>query len=130
MSGIPTGARRTCEHVVTPQLAIDFLGPEQARVLATPSLVGLFEMCCRNLLREFLPPGQDSVGTHIELRHLAPTPVGMRVRLEVEVTAVEGRRVHFRLEATDQREKVAEGSHQRFIVDVARFTERVRQKFA
>ena len=130
MSEIPTGARRTCEHLVTSELAIDFLGPEEARVLATPSLVALFEMCCRNLLREFLPAGQDSVGAHIELRHLAPTPLGMRVRLQVEVTGVEGRRVQFRLEAMDEREKVAEGTHERFIVDVARFTQRVRQKLA
>jgi len=79
-------------------------------------------------LREFLPQGQDSVGARIELRHLAPTPVGMRVILRVEVAAVEGRRVQFRLEAGDEREKVAEGLHERIVVDVERFTERVRRK--
>jgi len=128
MPEIPRGVHRTHEHLVTSALAIDFLGPEAARVLSTPSLIGLFEMSCRNLLREFLPPGQDSVGAHIELRHLAPTPVGMRLVLRVEVIAVEGRRVQFRLEAEDEREKVAEGLHERFLIDVERFTERVRRK--
>ena len=105
MPEIPLGTHRVHEQLVTSASAIDFLGPEAARVLSTPSLIGLFEMTCRNLLREFLPQGQDSVGARIELRHLAPTPVGMRVILRVEVAAVEGRRVQFRLEAGDEREK-------------------------
>lgn len=128
MAGIPLGARRSYQEQVTPELAIDFLGPDTARVLSTPSLIKLFEMTCRNLLREFLPPGEDSVGAWIEVRHMAPTPLGMRVTVEVEVSAVQGRRVDFKLRASDEREAVAEGVHQRYVVDVRRFDERVRQK--
>ncbi len=128
MAGIPLGARRSYQEQVTPELAIDFLGPETARVLSTPSLIKLFEMTCRNLLREFLPPGEDSVGAWIEVRHMAPTPLGMKVTVEVEVSAVEGRRVDFKLKASDEREAVAEGAHQRYVVDVRRFDERVKQK--
>ncbi len=130
MPAIPVGARRSHHQVVTPELAIDFLGPDSARVLSTPSLIGLFEMTCRNLLKEFLPAGEDSVGVWIEVRHMAPTPLGMRVTVEVEVTSLEGRRVNFSLRATDEQETVAEGSHQRYLVNVQRFSERVRQKAA
>ncbi|MCS7316220.1 MAG: thioesterase family protein [Bryobacterales bacterium] len=130
MEIVPVGAKQSCEQLVTPDLAIDFLGPETARVLSTPSLIGLFERTCRNLLREFLPQGLDSVGVWVELRHLAPTPVGMRLTLDVEVISVEGKRVTFKLKATDEWEGVAEGAHQRHVVDVQRFDQRVRQKAA
>lgn len=128
MSSIPVGARRSFQQAVTPDLAIDFLGPQTARVLSTPGLIGLFEMTARNLLREYLPAGQDSVGAWIEVRHMAPTPLGMKVTVDVEVTSVEGRRVNFKLRAFDELEPVAEGAHQRFVVDVQRFDERVRRK--
>ncbi|MGB9604304.1 MAG: thioesterase family protein [Bryobacteraceae bacterium] len=128
MLDIPLSARHSERRLVTPEIAIDFLGPESARVLSTPSLIGLFEMACRNLLRHFLPPGSDSVGAWVEVRHLAPTPLGMEVTLEVEIIGVDGRRVRFRLEASDEREKIAEGSHERVVIDVERFASRVQQK--
>ncbi len=128
MPTIPPGSRAAHRQLVTPEMAINFLGPETARVLSTPSLIALFEMTCRNLLREFLPAGQDSVGTWIEVRHSAPTPMGGSVSVEVEVIAVEGRRVKFKLRANDDWEPVAEGHHERYVVDVQRFDERVRRK--
>ncbi len=128
MQTIPLGARRQEVTLVTPDAAIDFLGPDAARVLSTPRLIGLLEMTCRNLLAELLPPGQDSVGTHVDLRHLAATPVGMKVICRAEILSTEGRRVNFRVEAFDELEKIAEGTHQRFVVDVARFTARVQAK--
>ncbi len=71
MGEIAAGSVREEQVLVTPDRAIDFLGVDSARVLATPHLVGMLEMVCRNLLRGFLPPGQDSVGTHVDIRHLA-----------------------------------------------------------
>lgn len=128
MPEIPVGATRQEEAVVTPEIAISFLGVDSARVLATPRLISLLEMTSRNLLVGFLPAGQDSVGTHVDVRHLAATPVGMRVTARAEILSVEGRRVTFKVEAFDEVEKVAEGTHQRFVVDIERFAARVQAK--
>ncbi len=130
MAGVAIGLRREENLIVTNEVAIGFLGIEAARVLSTPHLIGYLEITARNLLKERLQEGDDSVGEHVDLRHLAATPVGMQVRLQAEVTAVEGRRVTFRLEAWDEREKIAQGTHQRVIIDVARFAARVEAKAA
>ena len=124
------GAKREDRLLVTGDVAIDFLGMEAGRVLSTPHLIGYLEMTARNLIKEYLPPGWDSVGTHVDLKHLAATPVGMAVRLCAEVISAGDRRVTCRLEAHDEREKIAEGTHERVLVDVARFAARVQAKAA
>jgi len=128
MAPIPVGSRREERLLVTSEVAIDFMGLETARVLSTPHLVGFLEMAARNLAKELVGPENDSVGSHIDLFHLAATPVGMQVRMVAEVTGVDGRRVNFKLEAYDEREKIAEGTHQRVVVEVARFAARVQAK--
>ncbi|MGC9973224.1 MAG: thioesterase [Bryobacteraceae bacterium] len=130
MANIPIGAKREDRLLVTGDVAIDFLGMEAARVLSTPHLIGYLEMTARNLIQECLPPGWDSVGTHVDLSHLAATPVGMAVRLCAEVISSGDRRVTCRVEAYDEREKIAEGTHERVLVDVARFAARVAAKAA
>jgi predicted thioesterase len=128
MATIAVGSKREERLLVTSEVAIDFMGLETARVLSTPHLVGFLEMTARNLAKELVGPENDSVGSHINLFHLAATPVGMQVRVVAEVTGVDGRRVNFKLEAYDEREKVAEGTHQRVVVEVARFAARVQAK--
>jgi predicted thioesterase len=128
MATVAVGSKREERLLVTSEVAIDFMGLETARVLSTPHLVGYLEMTARNLLKELVGPENDSVGSHINVYHLAATPIGMRVRLLAEITAVDGRRVDFKLEAHDEREKIAEGTHQRVVVDVARFAARVQAK--
>jgi predicted thioesterase len=113
---------------VTAQVAIDFLGVEEARVLGTPWLIAYIEMTCRNLIKEHVGAGEDSVGTHVDVKHLAATPIGMSFRTQAEVVAVNERRVTCRVEAFDEVEKIAEGKHERFVVDVARFASRVQAK--
>jgi len=130
MAEIVAGLRREENLLVTNDVAVDFLGMEEARVLSTPHLIGHLEMVARNLLKERIEEGSDSVGSEVQLHHLAATPVGMQVRLAAEVTAVDGRRVRFRVEAFDEREKIAEGAHERVIIDVARFAARVQAKAA
>ena len=130
MVRIVPGLQREERLLVTNEVAIDFLGLEGARVLSTPHLIGHLELVARNLLKEHLEAGNDSVGGELQFRHLAPTPVGMQVRLLAEVTAVDGRRVRFRVEAFDEREQIAEGTHERMIIDVARFAARVQAKAA
>ncbi len=128
MPNIPAGAAREEKLVVTENVAIDFMGVEGARVLSTPNMILGLERTSRNLVLPLLDPGYDTVGTHVNVYHLAATPIGMTVTFRSEVMSVEDRRVNFKVEAFDEREKIAEGTHQRFIVHVERFAGRVREK--
>jgi len=128
MGTIPRGLRHEESALVTSEIAIDFMGIEDARVLATPYLVWHLEMVCRNGVKPLLDPNQDTVGTVVNIKHLAATPLGMSVRFVAEVVGVEGRKIEFRVEAFDEKEKIAEGTHERFIVDMERFANRVREK--
>ena len=106
---------------------IDFMG-EAARVYATPMLVRDIEMTCRNLLLAHLDAGEDSVGTRVELDHLAATLMGMKVELSVRVNEVQGRAVSFEVEGRDNVEPVCKGRHQRFVVDVKKTEQRLAAK--
>ena len=128
MPDIPAGTRHEEKLVVTPDVAIDFMGVKDARVLSTPNMILGLERTSRNAVLPLLDPGYDTVGTHVNVYHLAATPIGMTVTFRTEVTSVEDRRVNFKVEAFDEREKIAEGTHQRFIVNVARFAARVQEK--
>ncbi len=130
MPQIQVGAKREERILVTNEVAIDFMGIEAARVLATPHLIGHLEYTCRNLAKTMLEEGYDTVGTHVDVRHLAATPVGMAATFQAEIVSLDERRINFRVEAYDEKEKIAEGTHQRFIVNIARFAERLAQKAA
>jgi predicted thioesterase len=121
MNEIPVGTTGEQPLLVTPEWSIDFLGSEDARVLSTPYLILWLEVTARNAIKPFLAPDYESVGTAISVRHLAATPVGMAVRFTARVTAVEGSRVSFVLSARDEREVIAEGTHERFVIHVPRF---------
>jgi fluoroacetyl-CoA thioesterase len=106
---------------------IDFMG-EKARVYATPMLVRDIEMACRDLLGKHLDPGEDSVGTRVELDHLAATLMGMRVELTLSVAEVKGRAVTFDIAGSDSVEPICRGRHARFVVDVKKTEERLAAK--
>jgi predicted thioesterase len=106
---------------------IDFMG-EAARVYATPMLVRDIEMTCRNLLLQHLDPGEDSVGTRVEIDHIGATLLGMRVELTVRVAEVNGRAVVFEVEGRDAVEPIVRGRHARFVVDVAKTGQRLAAK--
>jgi predicted thioesterase len=97
-------------------------------VLSTPMLLQLIEEAAMHCLAPMLGVNEVSLGAHIELAHLAPTPVGFIVRVEVETIGVDGRRVNFAVAAFDEREKVAEGTHERYIIDRARFLANLEEK--
>ena len=107
--------------------AISFMG-EELRVYATPHVVSDLEYACRDFIKEHLPESQDSVGAHVEIRHLKPTPMGCRARHELTVTEVEGRSITCAIEVFDDLEKVATASHTRFVVDVDRLRKTIAQK--
>lgn len=128
MSRIEAGVAGEFSLLVTHEIAVDFLGDERARILGTPYLIGYLELTARNAVKPLLDAGQDTVGTHVEVRHLAPTPLGMSVKFYAVVTGVQDRRIQFRIEAHDEQEKVAEGTHERYIVTVDRFAQRLDAK--
>jgi len=97
-------------------------------VLSTPQIVNLMETAAYTAMAPFLKEGQSSVGASINIKHLAATPIGMKVRFRAEVIAMEGRRLTFKVEAWDEVEKVAEGEHGRFIIDIKRFNDNFQKK--
>jgi len=108
---------------------ISFMG-EEARVYATPRLVGDIEYTCRDLILAHADAGEDSVGVEVALKHLAPSLPGMTVEIAVRVTAVEGRKVSFEVAVKDELDEVSRGTHGRFVVDVAKTIERIKAKAA
>ena len=108
---------------------IDFMG-EDCRVYATPELLRDIELTCRDLLLQHLDPGEDSVGTRIELDHTAPTLIGMWTEITVNLVAIDGRAVTFDVNVVDEVEETAKGKHHRFIVDVDKTAKRLRSKAA
>jgi len=130
MPAIPIGTKGETKRRVTEDIAINFLGLEGARVLATPAIVMLLEMTCRNSIVPLLDAGFDSVGTEVNVKHLAATPLGMEVTLYSEVIESDNRRVKFKVEAFDEKERVAEGTHERFVINVERFAGRLKEKIS
>jgi len=128
MANIPIGTRGEQKHLVTSENAISFLGMEGARVLSTPRMIGLMEWTCRETVFPLLDSGYDTVGTHVNVAHLAATPIGMTVTFTAEIIGVTDRRVQFRVAAFDEKEKVGEGTHERAIINVAKFATRLAEK--
>ena len=128
MPNIPIGARAEMKLLVTSETAITFMGADGPRVLSTPHMIGRMELTSRDAVLPFLEAGFDTVGTHVDVYHLAAAPIGAVVTFTAEVTAVEGRRVHFRVEAWDEKEKIGEGTHERAIINVAKFATRLAEK--
>jgi predicted thioesterase len=108
--------------------AINFLGVSEARVLSTPHMIGYMERACRNLVLPMLETGDDSVGTIVNVAHLAGAPLGSEVTFRAEILSVEGRRVNFAVQARDDQHTIGEGTHQRFIVTVKAFADKMKAK--
>lgn len=121
MDDLTPGLAAETEAVVTEDNTAERLGSGSVPVFGTPALVGLMEGAAIKALEGHLPPGSTSVGGRIDVRHLAPTPVGMRVHAHAELMEVEGRRLVFHIETWDEKEKIGEATHERFIVDRERF---------
>jgi len=128
-STLAPGVAASAQFRIDRERTIDFMG-EQARVYATPMLVRDIEITCRNLLLEHLEPGEDSVGTRVELDHIAATLLGMTVTLTVSVVEVKGRAVGFEIQGRDDVEAICRGRHARFVVDVETTKARLAAKAA
>ncbi len=124
---LTAGQSRTVTVTVDKDRTIDFMGDE-ARVYSTPSLVRDIEHACRDLIFDNTPEGQDSVGSMVQVFHMAPTLLGMDVEITVTIKESDGRRVLFEVEARDPVDKICKGTHERFVVDVAKTAERLKAK--
>jgi predicted thioesterase len=130
MSKITAGIAHEEKLLVTSEVATDFMGMEEARVLATPAMILWMERTSRQCVFPLLEEGYDTVGTEVNVRHLAATPLGMTVTFRSEVIAVNERRLTFKVEAWNEVEKIGEGTHERAIIHVARFAAKLMAKWA
>lgn len=128
MGDLAPGLAGESAQLVTEALTAATYASGLVPAFATPALVGLMETAAFNASQPHLDAGQTSVGVEVNIKHLAATPVGMKVRARAEVTAVQGRRISFSVEAWDEVEKIGEGTHTRVIVDEAKFNERFNAK--
>lgn len=127
MADIRIHATREEVMQVDEKNAIRFLGVEGPRVLSTPHMIGYMEGTCRNLVLPMLDPGHDTVGTHVNVYHRAAAPMGSTVTFRAELIGVDGRRVEFCVSAQFDGKIIGEGTHQRTVIDVRRFKEKVEQ---
>ncbi len=130
LSRLAPGREGKAELVVGEEHTAPKIGSGRVHVLATPVMINLIEAAALAAVEHLLPPGHQSLGTHLDATHVAATPVGMRVTATARLIAVEGRKLAFRVEARDEVELIGEGTHERVVVDVARFDKRVATKLA
>src|ERR1700741_1539912 len=119
------GVTGQAELVVGEEHTAPRVGSGRVRVLATPVMINLFEAAALAAVEHLLPAGHQSLGTHLDVSHTAAAPGGLRVTASAEVSGMEARTITFRVEARDEFETIGGGSHQRVVVSVARFDERV-----
>jgi fluoroacetyl-CoA thioesterase len=128
LARINAGLRGTAELVVAPEHTAPFVGSGRIAVLATPVMINVIEAAALAAVEHLLPDGHQSLGIHLDVSHVAATPVGLRVTASAEVVHVEGRTITFQVDARDEIEPIGGGRHQRVVVSVARFDERVQRK--
>jgi fluoroacetyl-CoA thioesterase len=129
MRPIPLGAKGSYTLRVTPaHLANQFKDAALPQVFATPWMVTIMENAALNAIRDYLEPGESAVGTAVDIKHLAATPVGHQVTATAEVTKVDGRRIEFNVSARDEQEEIGAGTHERMLVDMVRLNKKLAAK--
>jgi fluoroacetyl-CoA thioesterase len=130
MKLIPVGATGTYSLVVTSEhLASRFKDATLPPVLATPIMIMVMENAALNAIKPYLDAGESALGTRVDVRHLAATPIGRHVTGEAKVTKVDGRRVEFSVRATDGNEEIGVGTHERVVIQLAKLSDRMKAKF-
>ena len=130
LPGLTLGLKGSAELVVAEQHTAPKVGSGRVHVLATPVMINLIEAAALAAVEHLLPEGQQSLGTQLNVSHVAATPVGMRVSAEAELVEIDGRLLTFRVSAADEVETIGEGMHQRVVVTLSRFDQRVQKKVA
>ena len=130
LSKLRPGLRGEAFLVVAEEHTAPRVGSGAIHVLATPVMINLFEAAALAAVEQLLPPGHQSLGTVLNVRHIAATPIGMRASASAIVERVDGRTIYFRLEAHDERELIGDGTHERVVVNVEKFDQRVQRKLS
>jgi len=128
LSNLKPGLTGSAELLVGVEHTAPSIGSGLVPVLATPVMINVIEAAALAAVEHLLPAGHQSLGIHLDVRHFAATPIGMRVRATAELVAIDGRTLSFRVAARDDKEPIGDGSHQRVVVNVARFDARVQKK--
>jgi fluoroacetyl-CoA thioesterase len=128
LSPITAGLTGTAQLLVGPEHTASFVGSGRIPVLATPVMINVIEAAALNAAEHLLPAGHQSLGIHLDVSHVAATPVGLLVTATATVLRVQGRTITFQVEAHDEVEVIGSGTHQRVVVSVARFDERIQRK--
>ena len=128
LAKLTPGLEGHAELIVGEEHTAPRIGSGRVRVLATPVMINLMEAAALDAAENLIPAGHQSLGTRLNVRHIAATPVGMRLRAVAQVTKIEGRTIEFRVEAHDEHERVGDGTHRRVVVNVERFDQRVQRK--
>ena len=130
MDKIKPGLTGHAEMVVGTNDTAPRVGSGRIAVLATPTMINLIEEAALSAIEHLLPDGKQSLGTHIDISHIAATPVGMKVRAEAELVEVDGRKLLFSVRARDEMDLISEGRHERVVVTAASFQSRINEKAA
>ena len=128
LSKLTIGLRGSADLLVEVAHTAPRIGSGRVSVLATPVMINLIEAAALAACEDLLPEGFESLGIHLDVRHFAATPVGMWVHATAELVGIDGRSLSFRVSARDEREAIGDGTHQRVIVNVARYLERIQKK--
>ena len=130
LPGLRPGLRGEASLIVAEEHTAPRVGSGAIHVLATPVMINLIEAAALAAVEQLLPPGHQSLGTVLHVRHIAATPVGMRVTAFATVEKVDGRTIAFKVQARDERELIGDGTHERVVVNVAKFDQRVQRKLS
>jgi predicted thioesterase len=128
LSSLQAGLKGSAELLVGVEHTAPRVGSGRVPVLATPVMINVIEAAALAAVEHLLPIGHQSLGIHLDVRHFAATPVGMRVRATSELIGIDGRTLLFKVEAHDEREQIGDGWHKRVVVNVARFDQRIQRK--
>lgn len=128
LSRVKPGLIGTAELIVGEEHTAPRVGSGRVHVLATPVMINLIEAASLKAAEHLLPPGHQSLGTRLDVKHYAATPVGMRIKATAEVVKVEGRLIYFVVKAEDEKEPIGDGTHERVVVNAERFDRRVQRK--
>lgn len=122
------GIKHTITEVVTPDKTAANVGSGLLPVYATPAMIALMEKCASECVAPYIEAGKSSVGTMLNVKHLAASPIGIKVTCTATLTEIDGRRLVFSLEASDEKGPIGEGTHERFVIDVERFMSKCNSK--
>jgi fluoroacetyl-CoA thioesterase len=128
LSALKPGLKGSVEITIGEEHTAPHVGSGRVRVLATPIMINLMEAAALQAVEGLLPAGHQTVGIHLDVTHVAATPVGMRVRAHAELTRVDKRTLWFRVHADDEKERIGEGRHERIVINLERFDVRMQEK--